>query len=242
MDREILPSVKEAIKARFVSPIYGTFILFWSLFHWDFLFTMFFANETLILQETGLLKHEYLMTFFDVHTIWFYVALIAPFVLTYVFIVCVPKWLLPIKKSHLKNKRDEYEAELDDQKLRQVMEIDVLTIETEKAKKESELQKVEKKIEQENPEEVWRREFLDFKQTGFYKEFYTIVDSIYKHRGYIEDSDAGTGKIYFQVPQSILVYAHTSGIIDVDKRDQRIDLTDKGKFFVKMYTENINKF
>ena len=42
---EAADSVKETIKERLNTSVYGWFTIFWSLFHWQFLTALFFVRE-----------------------------------------------------------------------------------------------------------------------------------------------------------------------------------------------------
>ncbi|KKT74217.1 MAG: hypothetical protein UW71_C0031G0002 [Parcubacteria group bacterium GW2011_GWB1_44_7] len=102
---EILGSIHEAIKERFFSPFYGTFIISWLIFHWKFVYTAFFVSEEKIWESAGLLKNDYLSeTFFDFSSLHFYISWILPFVLTYLIIWRFPKWIsIPAFREDLDN-------------------------------------------------------------------------------------------------------------------------------------------
>ncbi|MFM2415156.1 MAG: hypothetical protein RI911_849, partial [Candidatus Parcubacteria bacterium] len=92
---EIANSIKEEIKNRANNSIYGVFMLSWLVFHWNFIFSLLFLSEDNILLKTGLLKNEFLVArYFNLHSFYFWVSWIVPFLLTYVVIWKLPKWVL----------------------------------------------------------------------------------------------------------------------------------------------------
>src|SRR3989344_3574770 len=57
---EAADSVKETIKERLNTSVYGWFTIFWSLFHWQFLTALFFVSEEKIWEAHHILKTDYL--------------------------------------------------------------------------------------------------------------------------------------------------------------------------------------
>ncbi len=69
--QEITNSFTEVLKSRVTNSLYGTFIICWSIVHWNFLYSLFFLDSGEILKQTGLLKDQYLYLryfyFFFIH-------------------------------------------------------------------------------------------------------------------------------------------------------------------------------
>ena len=64
LDNEIVNSLKDTLNKRINSSVYGTFSLYWLVFHWNFIFTIFFVSEDKIWESTHLLKNDYLLKVF----------------------------------------------------------------------------------------------------------------------------------------------------------------------------------
>jgi len=97
--------------------------------------------------------------------------------------------------------------------------------------------KKEKEMEAIDPKRLWRDEFEEFRRDPFSNQFTYIVDSLYKYSGRIHtNTDHGI----FKIPQKILMYAHSHDLIQLNKQQQTIELTEKGKFFVRNYLTDKN--
>jgi hypothetical protein len=108
MFNEFKQSVNKAINKRLTTPIYGTFFIYWVIFHWNFVYTTFFVSEDKIWQSTGLLKNIYLeQYYFNYHNFDFFILWILPVILTWLTIWFFPKYVLisAFKKD------EEYETE-----------------------------------------------------------------------------------------------------------------------------------
>lgn len=235
VDNEITDSIKNALKARLSSPLYGTFIISWIIFHWKFIYTLLFVSEEKIWQATSLLKNDYLSkVFFNFSNWYFYVAWTMPFILTWLVIWKFPKWIsLPAFKKEeeyrLAKKRirisEQMKLGLEEIKLEQE-NIKKLNVVSQKTKKEKEIEKLDPSI-------TWKEEYTIFKSKPFYSDFKYVVESIYQHQGNIIWYDNVQS---YRVPQTILAYAHTNNLIEFSNDKESISLTAKGKFFVKEFS------
>lgn len=237
MGEEMLKSFKEILKKRMANPIYGTFIISWSIFHWNFVYSLFFLDQKLVLDSTGLLKNEYLICkFFNISDPSFYICLALPFVFTYLVIWKFPKWFfLPAVR-----KEEEYECEKQKIRLKAKREIEeekiklesdkTKLVEQEKAKIETIIETTKKKEEAEkiDPTLLWDEEYIEFKKNVLYKDFGEIIGTIYGGHGYVSRLiNAGLG--------AIVGYCHALNLIEYYDDQNKIELTEKGKFFTKKY-------
>ena len=231
LNNEITDSLEEIVKKRLTSPIYGVFLISWIIFHWEFIFTMFFVSEEKIWQTVGLLKNDYLSrTFFDFSDWYFYISWILPFIITWLVIWKFPKWIsIPAFKKGEEDKTEKRIIEIIEQRKLEEESVKKLKVVTEKAYEQKEIKKLD-------PTVGWREEYEQFKKSVFYHKFRFILASIYKHNGRISIIDPYSGKIEFEISKDILIYSHTNGLITIDKKSNEIDLTDKGKFFVKLFS------
>ena len=94
--------------------------------------------------------------------------------------------------------------------------------------------KVEKKVEKiktKTQEEIWDREYDDFKKTKFFSSFPIIRESIYMHSGYMAWSN-------YRIPSEIVAYYDANNIVEgTSTEGNRLRITEKGKYFIKKYSE-----
>lgn len=239
LNNEITDSFRDIMKKRLTSPIYGIFLISWIIFHWNFIFTIFFVSEDKIWNATGLLKNEYLeKTYFDFMNFKFYILWILPFIITYFIIWWFPKWIsIPAFKKDEEYKTQKRIIEIIEKKKLEEENVKKLEVITRRTQKEREVKEQEKKIEKIDPTVKWQMEYAhQFRGKPFYGKFRYIIDSIYKYNGDIAvENEYGQG-FKFEIPRDILVFSHTNDLITIDKKEGKIELTEKGKFFVKQFS------
>src|SRR3989344_2658128 len=160
INSEITDSFKNSIKKRLTSSVYGTFIIYWLIFHWNFIFTIFFVSEDKIWDSMGLLKNDYLIkNFFDYSNLSFYSLWIIPIILTYLTIWIFPKYvIIPAFK-----KEEEYETEkilfrLSEQRKIEAAKVGVERETVKKVTAVAEKVLQEKKIKSNDPTIGWQEE------------------------------------------------------------------------------------
>lgn len=82
--------------------------------------------------------------------------------------------------------------------------------------------------------DVWKEDYEEFKKSKMYDRFDDIIDSIIDHYGRIRQTDINDRPTWWTDKQ-LLAYASGNDIVNLDQKEARISLTDKGKFFVKLY-------
>lgn len=242
LKNEIVDSAEDVLHRRASTPIYGTFLISWLLFHWELIYTAFFVSQDHILVQTNMLKNDYLIqTFFNLQDWYFYASWILPLFLTWFVIWKLPDWvLLPAFE-----KDEEYRVKKVNTRLR--LEKSILSEETklveQSAKKleaEEKRASKQKSIEKTEPRILWEKEYAEFKSSSHYASFGRIVEAIYQHGGRIEWHVSPQSAVKVGIPKLLLAYAHTHELIELDKDKnnyQVIQLTEKGKFFVGKLTQ-----
>lgn len=191
--------------------------------------------------KTGMLKNDYLsMVLFDFNNIGTIIKSlipwITPFILTWIMVWKMPKWILipaliqeenyRLRKRLIRIQNDATVKLEEKELLKQTVEN--LDIVSQKKTKEQEIQRID-------PKQEWRIEFLKFKKMTIYPKFKYILDSSYNQNGKIKIQDSYSGITKFEIPKDILAYCHSSGLVDLLDSNTEIQLTEKGKFFVKEY-------
>ncbi len=239
---EILASIKDATKRRMITPVYGVFTLSWLALHWQIIYAAFFVSEDKIWQSTHMLRNEYihslLINFSDP---WFYVSWILPFILTWLIIWEFPKYIgIPAFKKDQEDLSKKARIQLEEQTKLESETLAKLRATSERKKEEKEIIKTEKEIERIDPRAEWKQEYDRFSKTTLFNMLSFIVAAIYDYQGRVRVYDQFGDKIEFQIPQNILVYADTNGLIqfksNLVSNTETIELTEKGRFFVKEYS------
>lgn len=237
MDNEIINSLNSTLKKRLTTPIYGTFLVSWLIFHWEFIFTIFFVSEDKIWQSTGLLKNDYLIKeFFNFFGVYFYLGWILPFILTWLIIWRFPRWVsLPAFKKEEEYRLAKSRIRIAEQKK---LETEEIALEQEKKKKldvVGETVQKEKEIKKLDPSITWKEEYEIFKNIQYYSDFNFIIESVYQNNGNISWY-RGNNNFETHIPKGILAYSHTNELIEFGNKNESINLTAKGKFFVKQFS------
>lgn len=233
---EVTQSIHEALNDRVTSPFYGYFTISWILVNWDYIYAALFVGGEEILQSKGLLKNEYLLqqvlpTQYASFLYWWH------FLLLPLLITIVALWLMPhvtrvFFRRNIRNKVKNEQIRAEELAAEIKAETRVLEAEVEQAK-------VEKEAEEISPELNWKRQYEEFKHHRLYKKFDEIIESIYTFSGQISvnDFDGSTQSwITFELSKDILVYSDVNNL--VTKSGNIIELTEKGKQFVKWFSND----
>jgi len=242
LKNEVVDSVIDTVNERMNTGVYGIFLLSWTAFHWEFLYSAFFVNEQNIYLTTGLLRNEYLVrSFFDITSLYFWVSWLMPIAITMLVIWKLPEWvLLPAFRQEEKYRVAKINTRLE-------VEMGIVSRETklieEKEKKLEAEERVigkQKVVELANPTIGWDDDYERFKKLSFAHKFSKIIESYYKRRAEIVDTD-DYNQVVFEIPEDILAYAHSNGIVEIDSNSNKIVMTDKGKYFISKFSEDPEK-
>ncbi len=230
--KEILNSLTETVKNRLTNSLYGTFFISWLVFHWNFVFSVLALDDDKIMQLSGLLKNEYLINrYFNIHDIDFWVSWVMPFILTYIIIWKLPKWVL--LKAY--NKTEIYEVEKQLIKISQsrMLEQEEAKLQEQTAKKVTAVAKQaleQKKIKDIDPTISWNSDYYKFKSLGYSLKYSEFLTKLYSGNQYLH-----------QFNSDDISYFDVLGLIKLTQ-NQIEGLTDKGKHFslkIKEYKLNI---
>ncbi|QQR76340.1 hypothetical protein IPJ63_02435 [Candidatus Nomurabacteria bacterium] len=239
-NNEFVASFDLAIKERITSPFYGYFIVSWLMVNWKIIYIAFFINQEEIYNKYNVLRNEYLSTIFPSIYSWdhWFNFLILPILLTFFFFWVSPKITRIFYRKSIKNQIALKVIEIQETRKEAKEKTELIKDETEVIKQELQKIKEEKKIASEAPEMLWEKEYAKFFNSTYFSKFESIIDSIYLHSGNIKEFDSYNNMTTFMIPKDILVYSHTNELIKIDKTKDKIELTEKGKFFIKKYSSN----
>lgn len=234
-----IEQIKEAVQVylneKMYSPFYSTLIASWLVWNWKIIYITFFIDSNLLAQQKNLLKIEYLQFFYSFSTRPIETGLhliVLPVVSTYLIIYILnpiaSRFLVKYLQNHNNNELITLEKERELLKLKE-SKLNVF-------KQAIKIQKEEERIEDESKtqEQKWQEEYNDFKNSPFYPGFTGIEDSIYQFKGDTKDLDP-----------EIKAYCDSNDIITIGDNSfsekEKIELTDKGKYFMKNYKNENGK-
>lgn len=234
---EVFDSTELALKDRLSSPFYGYFILFWSLINWRIIYAALFIDQDILLKKTGLMRNQYIDAITpNWHQFMFWwTFFIAPVLLMFFAFWVMPYATRLFFRKNLKNGFALKIIELTETTKATQAKSNLVQQETALIKSEIKKAQEEKKAEEETPEVVWEREFRTFRHSRFFKKFKQIIDVVYEYRGRMSPAQPGS-----QVERDVLVYTDSNGLVilkPIDFGGTEIQLTDKGKYFVKKFSE-----
>lgn len=233
--KDTFESAKELFKERIKNPMYGIFILAWCVCNWRPIYTTLFVNEDKIWGKTGLLKIEFILTFYNFNSFWWFIwslmklfFLPALFIFLYYWIFSeLDKLVYEKSKNNEKEKmiiKNKQEDELIKQKQKLTKD------ETELIKNEKEKIEAKKELKQEmTQEEIWDEEYGQLINSKiFHNAMKSFVDCIYEYQGKLNNYSR---KI---LPKEVFSFLDLNNL--VKKLDSNtIEPTTKGKYFLKKY-------
>ncbi len=210
--------------------MYGTFIIAWCVWNWDFLYITFFVDQDLIMEKYGLLKIEYLDCFYS----WFSFSTWRDFLILPLFSVCAILWKpLPWLDYFFDNKHGEHVKRKKKDALKRQMELekeekDLLGAQKEKLETKKEVEEIKQNL---TDEDKWNSEltYLINNNESLDIAMKQMKESIYNHQGRLHLSN---------MPKEVLTYLDLNAFIRFKDGDTNvIEMTPKGRFFLKNYIE-----
>lgn len=242
INTEVSDTVKEELKKRLLSPIFGTFIIYSVISHWQFFVTAFLVSSDQIWVAKHMLKAEYLkVTYANPHDWYFYASWIVPAVFTWLTIWKFPDWFLlkaDQKDTDYRVAKENIRLQGEKKIIRE--ELAVQRISTKKA--EQETQKIKKQREAKSilsQDQIWKEEFDEFRKSHLFSKMRQLESVLYTNSG---NTRKWNGTSHARIIDSdILASAHTDGLITINgaSEKEKIELTEKGKYFMSAYLKEV---
>ncbi|TSD06159.1 MAG: hypothetical protein Greene07147_18 [Parcubacteria group bacterium Greene0714_7] len=226
---EFVRSTQMALEERITSPFYGYFFVSWFLWNWQLFYVALFLDQKNIFEKTGLLRNEYLISLFPTsYSFEFWLRFfIGPLLLTVFFFWLFPYGTRLFFRKSIKNQNALKIIELQESQKETREEKGLVKEETALIKEKIEKAKEEKKAEIETPEVLWEKEFVSLFENN--SDEFSKLEQLQEHaygNSYLAD---------WQI--KAISFFHVIGLFTFESGKQLINLTDKGKFFLKRFIE-----
>jgi len=238
MFKKIFSSCSETVEERLGSSMYGSLIVSWLLWNWEFIYVTFFVDQQYILDKTGLLKIDYILNsyhflpFFWSGVWWIVRLVIGPIVSAYLI-----NWQLSKIEYLFFRKSLCLDIEKKKEKIRQ--EETILKTEKQALKTKEEKIDIEKNIERKmSEEELWEKEYDALKNNiNLSKALDALKKCLYTNNGNVHHPSRGR-----LISSEELALLDVNGIIEFsDEYRNKINTTKKGKTFLKIYIKEENE-
>jgi predicted transcriptional regulator len=231
-----MESLIQLFKDRVTHPFYRVYTVAWFVFNWNALYVLFYIDEKLLFEQTAMLKNEvYFPQYFDTSTWFFWLhSIIYPLILTILSI-----WVFPHLFIHATRVNEKFRAlkkieRIQAQQMVESAKESFLVVKEKVIKKEAKI----KKAEDLNPKIKWEDEFIKFKKSKYFTLFQQIIKSVYENESNIEvPHKYDHNPPIFKIDSKLLSYVHSMNLIEIVSNYKKINLTDKGMYFVRHYSE-----
>jgi regulator of replication initiation timing len=250
MFTELRKSVNYIIYERTTSPFWGSFIFSWLICNWKIVFTVFVISEN----QLSINKIDYISD----RLIDWKPLILYPFISTAILIVIFPligngaywitliysEWRLRKKNDVEKKQLLSVEASIALRSVNKQLEENYLQSidakEAENSLLRLEVKELEKRLSEptqvlinniannstKSKFDIWKDEFEKFEKSGMISDFETLIANVASSQP-IDFYTLGYEKLAF-----------FSGIELIERNGNRYDLTEKGKYFSKLFNEN----
>lgn len=228
----IFDSIGAWLKERTASPLYGIYIASFFLWNWKIVYVLFWEKALSVSKVEyvqKLMKFQGEGLFVDIgNVVWVFAP---PMILTYLIVRWLPYshgWAHKWSTKYYFDRKNLYDNALliSERKRKQTLEQLVKV-------KEGQFDSKEKILKSMSNEERWDEEFTEFQNTRLFPDFQQIITAVYEHGGYIEMN----GSVYIR--PDVLAITHSKGLVSMDGT-YKVELTEKGKFFVSKFMEKTN--
>lgn len=245
-------AIFEYVRKRATSTILVSYTVFWVIFHWQGIYVTIFVDQDIIYKQHGLLKNEYVNKYFfgfdwsdflTIHNLEILLGWAIPAALAYFYVWWLPKFVInPAYKKEVNYKEQRKIEKIRSDK--RIQDEEKKLIEKQTAAEEARIELANKKAEtsKKDPTTAWRdqynREFIINSKNV--SSLDSLLDRVYKHGGRIENRNFSGERISGMSPDELL-RVDMLGLATIEDDNKSVRLTDKGKYFTKLYKMSQNK-
>ena len=247
-----MEAILEYARKRAVSTILVSYTVFWAIFHWQGIYVTIFVNQDIIYGKYGLLKNEYVNKYFfrfdwsnilTIHNLEILLGWIVPVVLAYLYIWWMPKLIInPAYKKETVYKEQRRVEKIKSEKRIQDEEKKLIEKQTVAEDARIELAKKKAEASKKDPTIAWRDQYNnEFITDGkAVSSLDSLLDRVYNHGGKINTLDV-YGEKTGGMSSDELLRVDVLGLATIEDNGTSVRLTDKGKYFTKLYKIPRNK-
>ena len=235
----------EYFRKRAASTILVSYTVFWAIFHWQGIYVTIFIDQDIIYKQHGLLKNEYVnkyffgfdwLNVFTMHNLGILLGWVIPAGFAYFYVWWLPKFVInPAYKKEVNYKEQRSLEKIKSEK--RIQDEERKLIEKQTATEEAKIELANKKAEvsESNPVIGWQEEYREFiLNEDAVSSFDELLEIVYSSRSF--DINGDIDKIR---PESLLL-VDIWGLTKI-VNSNRINLTDKGKYFARLYKASQGK-
>lgn len=248
----MMEAIFEYARKRVVSTILVSYAVFWAIFHWQGIYTTIFVNQDIIYGKYGLLKNEYVNKYFfgfnwsnicTAHNLEILLSWIIPAALAYFYIWWLPKLVInPAYKREIGYKEQRRIEKIKSE--RRIQDEERKLIEKQTVAEDARIELAKKKAEasKKDPTIAWRDQYNnEFITDGkAVSSLDSLLDRVYSHGGKINTLDV-YGEKTGGMSSDELLRVDVLGLATIEDNGTSVRLTDKGKYFTKLYKIPRNK-
>lgn len=248
----MIEAIFEYARKRAVSTILVAYTVFWAIFHWQGIYVTIFVGQDVIYKQYGLLKNEYVNKYFFgfdlsnicvVHNLEILLGWVIPAVIAYFYIWWLPKFVInPAYKKEINYKEQRRVEKIKSEK--RIQDEERKLIEKQTAAEDARIELAKKKAEasKKDPTIAWRDQYNnEFITDGkAVSSLDSLLDRVYSHGGKINTLDA-YGEKTGGMSSDELLRVDILGLATIEDNGTSVRLTDKGKYFTKLYKIPRNK-
>lgn len=245
LNNGMLNGLRKALKDRWGSLMYGTFIASWCIWNWEILYVTFVLDQDLLFTGSHKLKIDYLVDIYDNGQKFFDInlgVLLTDFIFLFLgpllsafFIVWIVPWMdRCFSKKGFENKFKSDQIETDYR---------IKYLKLKKKESEAETKEVEqnvKKVKQENllikempQKKKWDIEYENLSKVNKFKtKMADLQYVLYKRSGYTSDLVSTPGG-----PENLAFFDANGLVTRFKDNTNYIESTEKGRYFMKKYLE-----
>ena len=231
-----MEALLEYIKQRSVSTYVVSYSVFWSMIHWEKIYTTLFVSQDLIMQETGLLKSIYVKncvpTLGLVGICGVIVGAVVPAILAFCYVFFLPYFLDWIYKREIKHRINREVVKIEESVRIDEAEEKRAEARAKKSSAELKLSKTRAEMVKNDPEILWSEEYNDFmaEQSGAKNVLDQLQQLIFTYDGDL--TRVHNSRI---VSKDGAAVCYINGLIEYRGiMNEVASLTEKGRYFLKI--------
>lgn len=228
-----ISSIQQWFSDKKTSPFYGAFLIGLITWNWKFFYALFFLSlplNSFEINKLTYIENNFLSGGASAHLVNFF---LAPLMVGLISIYVLPHFTLWIGNTYFKsnNKKKLQRKEFDIAYTKQ--ETELLKEENDAIQAKNEV--VDLISENLSDSDRWENEFMNFKKTSLFPLFPELMTLVY---------DVNGKRNAMNISTDIYAFADSAQLIKIESdgfEGDQVRLTDKGKYFVKLFLDNKNK-